>query len=223
VLVPLGRDTTAFWAGVADLLRRFGPRNMALLDRRDELQAKIDRWHADRRGKTHDGAAYRAFLEEIGYLQPEPEPFTIGTANVDPEISALAGPQLVVPALNARFVLNAANARWGSLYDAYYGTDALPHAPAAVGSGYDRLRGAAVIDAARAFLDLAVPLIDRSWEEVAGAHELDLCEPDQLVGRTAQGLVFCNNGLHLEVVFDRERPVGRDDRAASPTCGSKPR
>src|SRR6188768_1638421 len=213
VLSPLGRDVAAFWAGFAELLRRFAPRNLALLDKRDELQARIDRWHEERRGKPHDGAAYRAFLAEIGYLQPEPEPFEIGTTNVDPEIAVLAGPQLVVPVLNARFVLNAANARWGSLYDAYYGTDALPHAPAAEGPGYDAERGCAVIEAARAFLDIAVPLIDRSWGEIAGAHDLDLCEPDQLVGRTAKGLVFCNNGLHVEVVFDRDHPIGRDDRA----------
>jgi malate synthase len=213
VLAPLGRDSTAFWAGFADLLRRFVPRNLALLDRRDELQAKIDRWHGEQRGKPHDAAAYGAFLEEIGYLQPEPEPFEIATANVDGEIAAMAGPQLVVPVLNARFLLNAANARWGSLYDAYYGTDSLPQAPAAAGGGYDAARGAAVIEAARAFLDLAVPLIERSWSEIEGEQDLDLCQPDQFVGRTAKGLVFCNNGLHLEVVFDREHPVGRGDRA----------
>ena len=213
VLAPLGRDPAAFWVGFADLLRRFAPRNLALLDRRDELQAKIDRWHAEQRGGRHDAAAYRAFLEEIGYLPPEPAPFEIGTANVDPEIAALAGPQLVVPVLNARFVLNAANARWGSLYDAYYGTDALPDAPAAAGAAYDAERGAAVIKAARAFLDLALPLNERSWNEIEGAADIDLCEPDQLVGRTESGLMFCNNGLHLEVVFDREHPVGREDRA----------
>jgi malate synthase len=213
VLAPLGRDAAAFWSGLADLLRRFGPRNLALLDRRDELQAKIDRWHAERRGHRHDGAGYRAFLEDIGYLQPEPEPFVIGTSNVDPEIAVLAGPQLVVPALNARFLLNAANARWGSLYDAYYGTDALPHAPPASGPGYDHGRGAAVIAAARAFLDLAVPLADRSWEDVAGPDDLDLYDQDQFVGRTSNGQMFCNNGLHVEVVFDREHPVGRDDPA----------
>jgi malate synthase len=213
VLAQLGRDTTAFWTGFADLLRRFSPRNIALLDKRDALQAKIDRWHGDQRGKPHDAAAYRAFLEEIGYLQPEPEPFEVGTANVDREIAVLAGPQLVVPVLNARFLLNAANARWGSLYDAYYGTDALPQAPAATGPGYDAARGATVIDAARAFLDIAVPLNERSWSEIEGEQDLDLCEPGQLVGRTAKGLVFCNNGLHLEVVFDREHPVGRGDPA----------
>ncbi len=213
VLGPLGREAPAFWAGFAELLRRFSPRNIALLDKRDELQARIDRWHGEQRGKPHDAAAYRAFLEEIGYLQPEPAAFEVGTANVDPEIAALAGPQLVVPVLNARFLLNAANARWGSLYDAYYGTDALPDAPAAAGPGYDPARGAAVIEAARAFLDIAVPLVERSWSEIEGAEDLDLCEPAQLVGRTAKGLVFCNNGLNLEVVFDREHPIGRDDRA----------
>jgi len=214
VLTPLGRDASAFWEGFADLVRRFAPRNLALLARRNELQARIDRWHAEQHGKPHDGAAYRAFLEDIGYLQPEPEPFAIGTDNVDPEIAALAGPQLVVPVLNARFVLNAANARWGSLYDAYYGTDALPHAPAAKGPGYDSDRGAAVIEAARAFLDLAVPLEDGTWAELGDPHQgIAIADPDQYVGRTEKGRVFCNNGLHIEVVFDREHPVGRDDPA----------
>ncbi|HYD25123.1 MAG TPA: malate synthase G [Croceibacterium sp.] len=213
VLAPLGRDAAAFWAGFADLVRRFAPRNLALLDKRDELQAQIDRWHGEQRGQPHDPPAYRAFLERIGYLVPEPAPFEIGTRNVDVEIGAMAGPQLVVPALNARFVLNAANARWGSLYDAYYGTDALPDAPAATGPGYDARRGAAVIEAARAFLDLAVPLDTMSWSEIGGPGDLALCDPDQLLGRTVKGFVFCNNGLHVEVVFDREHPVGRDDRA----------
>ncbi len=213
VLKPLGRDAEAFWSGFADLLRRFVPRNAALLDRRDALQAEIDRWHRERRGQAHDVAAYRAFLEEIGYLVPEPEPFEIDVANVDCEIAELAGPQLVVPALNARFVLNAANARWGSLYDAYYGSDALPHAPPARGSGYDPARGAAVIAAARAFLDIAVPLENMSWSDIEGAEGLPLCDPDQFVGRTAKGLVFCNNGLHVEVVFDPAHPIGSGDRA----------
>ncbi len=213
VLAPLGRDAAAFWNGFAELLRRFAPRNLALLDRRDELQAKIDRWHGERRGKPHDAAAYRAFLEEIGYLVPEPEPFAIGTTHVDPEIAAMAGPQLVVPVLNARFLLNAANARWGSLYDAYYGTDALAHAPAAAGPGYDPARGVAVIAAARAFLDLAVPLQGLSWSEIAGPEDALPVEAEAYVGRTAKGLMFCNNGLHIEVVFDREHPVGKSDPA----------
>ncbi len=213
ILVPLGRDIGAFWAGFAELVSRFAPRNRHLLDKRDELQARIDRWHAERRGQPHDATAYRAFLEEIGYLVPEPEPFEIGTRNVDPEIAAMAGPQLVVPALNARFLLNAANARWGSLYDAYYGTDALPHAPPAQGESYDPARGAAVIEAARAFLDLALPLHDDSWSDIAGPQDIDLREPESYIGRTAEGLMFCNNGLHIEVVFDSNHPVGRGDPA----------
>jgi malate synthase len=213
VLAPLGRDAAPFWAGFAALLREFAPRNAALLDKRDWLQWKIDHWHAEQRGKPHDPAAYRAFLEEIGYLVPEPEPFEIETRNVDPEIASLAGPQLVVPALNARFVLNAANARWGSLYDAYYGSDALPHAPPAEGPAYDAARGAAVIEAGRAFLDLALPLQGESWHDVIGPDDLLLCEPGDFIGRTARGLMFCHHGLHIEVVFDRGHPIGRDDPA----------
>jgi len=211
VLGPLGRDTDAFWSGFADLIRAFSPRNLALLDKRDEFQAKIDRWHAEHRGNPHDPAAYRAFLEEIGYLVPEPAPFEIGTRNVDPEIAAMAGPQLVVPVLNARFLLNAANARWGSLYDAYYGTDALGDLP--TGSGYDKARGARVIEAGRAFLDLAVPLAGMSWAEIAGSEDVTPDDATQFVGRTSKGLVFCNNGLHIEVVFDREHPIGSTDAA----------
>jgi malate synthase len=211
VLAPLGRDTEAFWTGFAELIRKFAPRNLALLDRRDELQAKIDRWHAEQRGKPHDLAAYRAFLEEIGYLVPEPEPFAIGTRNVDKEIASMAGPQLVVPVLNARFLLNAANARWGSLYDAYYGTDALGDLPS--GSGYDQARGQRVIDAGRAFLDLAVPLAGSSWGEIGGPDDVTPVDAKQFVGRTGNGLVFCNNGLHIEVVFDREHSIGRTDAA----------
>ncbi|MEL0254225.1 MAG: malate synthase G, partial [Novosphingobium sp.] len=140
VLAPLGRDVDAFWQGFAALLGSFAPRNEALLAKREELQAQIDAWHAERAGQKHDAAAYRAFLEEIGYLVPEPGEFVIETENVDPEIATMAGPQLVVPILNARFLLNAANARWGSLYDALYGTDALDAPPASPG-GYDELRG----------------------------------------------------------------------------------
>jgi malate synthase len=213
VLGPLGRDVPAFWSGFSELVRQFTPRNLALLAKRDALQKQIDFWHAQRRGQPHDADEYRAFLEQIGYLVPEPEPFTIGTCNVDKEIAAMAGPQLVVPALNARFVLNAVNARWGSLYDAYYGTDALPYASPASKSGYDPVRGEAVIAAGRAFLDLAVPLAGVSWGEIGGPEDLDLLHPDQFVGRTERGLVFCNNGLHVEVVIDREHAIGREDAA----------
>ncbi|MEP2552255.1 MAG: malate synthase G, partial [Marinomonas sp.] len=144
VLTPLGRDVDAFWTGFADLLAEFAPRNRAALERREELQAQIDDWHIARRGTPHDADAYKAFLFEIGYLVPEPADFIIGSENVDAEIATMAGPQLVVPILNARFLLNAANARWGSLYDAFYGTDALDAAPAKPG-GYDTVRGDAVI------------------------------------------------------------------------------
>jgi malate synthase len=212
VLVPLGRDAGPFWDGLADLVGTFAPRNRALLAKRGDLQRQIDAWHQERRGQRHDAAAYRAFLEEIGYLVPEPEPFTIGTQNVDAEIATMAGPQLVVPVLNARFLLNAANARWGSLYDAYYGTDALD-APAAKPGGYDRARGQAVIAKVRAFLDGAVPLASGSWTDLAGHEAIELADPAQFVGDTARGKMFVNNGLHIEVVFDPESPVGRDDRA----------
>ncbi|MBS0255928.1 MAG: malate synthase G [Proteobacteria bacterium] len=200
VLAPLGRDAGAFWAGFAALLGQFAPRNRALLARREELQAQIDAWHPARAGKPHDAAAYKAFLGEIGYLVPEPAPFSVATRNVDAEIATMAGPQLVVPVLNARFLLNAANARWGSLYDAYYGTDALDAAPARPG-GYDAVRGAAVVKAARAFLDAAVP----GWEAaLAGEHPA-------LVAKKPGGVLLRHHGLHIELVIDPTHPVGKDD------------
>ncbi|MEL7518826.1 MAG: malate synthase G [Pseudomonadota bacterium] len=216
VLTPLGRDVDAFWTGFAKLLSEFTPRNRELLAKREDLQAKIDAWHQERRGKPHDAAEYKAFLTEIGYLVPEPGDFTIDTQNVDPEIATMAGPQLVVPILNARFLLNAANARWGSLYDAFYGTDALD-APAARPGGYDEERGAAVIARGREFLDSALPLVDHSWADLAdeNANELrgKLVDESQYVGKTEKGLLFKSNGLHVEVVFDRETPVGKTDKA----------
>ncbi|MCK0127838.1 malate synthase G [Erythrobacter sp. F6033] len=212
VLTPLGRDVDAFWNGFAALCADFAPRNRSLLAKRIELQSQIDNWHIDRRGKPHDAAEYRAFLESIGYLVPEPEDFTIGTQNVDPEIATMAGPQLVVPILNARFLLNAANARWGSLYDAFYGTDALD-APPAQSGGYDKARGDAVIARGREFLDQALPLVDQSWADLKDEHDGKLQDESQWVGFTENGLLFRNNGLHIEVVFDRDLPVGKDDRA----------
>ncbi len=213
VLGPLVQDPAAFWQGFAALLANFAPRNRQLLAKRDELQAKIDAWHIERRSQPHDADAYRAFLHDIGYLVPAPADFTIGTENVDPEIAGMAGPQLVVPVLNARFLLNAANARWGSLYDAFYGTDALENAPEAKVAGYDPDRGAAVIAAGRAFLDMALPLAGRSWRDITGNHDGKLLDESQFVGKTERGLLFCNNGLHVEVVFDSTSVIGKTDAA----------
>ena len=199
-----------FWAGAADIFARFSPRNAALLDKRDELQSRIDAWHQQRAGQAVNGKDYHAFLTDIGYLVPEPSPFTIGSTGVDDELARLAGPQLVVPILNARFLLNAANARWGSLYDALYGTDAIPGAPS--GQGYDAVRGAQVIAWAKAFLDSAAPLAKGSWAEWTGGVPA-LRDPAQFVGRAGDNILLRNNGLHIELVIDAAHPVGRDDPA----------
>jgi malate synthase len=202
-----GIDPAAFWQGAADIFARFAPRNADLLATRDSLQAKIDAWHQARAGQPIDAGEYQAFLRDIAYLVSEPAPFTVTSANVDPEIATTAGPQLVVPVLNARFLLNAANARWGSLYDALYGTDAIPGAPA--GKGYDPARGARVIAWAKAFLDRAVPLASGSWADLTG--EPALADPAQLVGRKGDNLLLRHNGLHIELVIDRAHPIGKDD------------
>ncbi len=200
-LAGTGIAADALWAGLAKLLADFAPRNKALLAKRDDLQAQIDAWHLARKGQPHDAAAYEAFLREIGYLVEEPAPFTITTSNVDAEIATMAGPQLVVPSLNDRFVLNAANARWGSLYDAFYGTDTLD-APAAKPGGYDKDRGAAVVARVRQFLNETLP----GWEgAVSGGDH------PALVARKDGGLLFRNNGLHVEIVIDPASPVGADD------------
>ncbi len=212
VLAPLGRDVAAFWQGFAALLADFAPRNRALLAKRETLQSQIDAWHCERAGKPHDPTAYKAFLTQIGYLVPEPGDFTIGTQNVDPEIATMAGPQLVVPILNARFLLNAANARWGSLYDAFYGTDALDAAPARPG-GYDEERGAAVIARGRQFLDEALPLASGSWADLGSRDGVALADAGQYIGETEKGILLKNNGLHVEVVFDSNTPVGATDKA----------
>ena len=211
VLGPLSRDVDGFWQGFAALLEEFAPRNAALLAKREELQAKIDAWHGEHAGKPHDGGAYRAFLQEIGYLVPEPGDFTIGTQNVDSEIATMAGPQLVVPILNARFLLNAANARWGSLYDALYGTDVLDAAPAKPG-GYDEERGAAVIAEGRRLLDEIVPLASGGWADLADLDAIELADPAQHIGRTDRGPLFRHNGLHIELVVDPDSQVGKTDR-----------
>ena len=216
-----GVEADAFWSGLAGLYERFTRRNRDLLARREELQEKLDDWHA-KNGAGSDPAAYRGFLEEIGYLVPEPEPFTIGTKNIDPEIATLAGPQLVVPARNARFVLNAANARWGSLYDALYGTDALPGQ--AKPGGYDKARGDQVIEWAKRFLDETVPLVSGSHGDVTG-YRIEggrlapaLKQPEQFAGYRGsadapEAVLLKHNGLHIEIAIDREHEVGRDDPA----------
>ena len=211
VLGPLGRDVDEFWQGFAQLLGSFALRNRALLAKREDLQAKIDAWHTERAGKSHDTEDYRAFLTDIGYLVPEPGEFTIGTENVDPEIATMAGPQLVVPILNARFLLNAANARWGSLYDALYGTDALDAPPARPG-GYDEDRGAAVIAEGRKLLDEIVPLASGSWSDLDSLKSAALADPSQQLGTTEKGPIFRHNGLHIELVVDPDSQVGKTDR-----------
>jgi malate synthase len=201
VLAPLAKDAASFWHGFADLLAKFAPRNRELLAKRDALQAQIDAWHLERAGKPVDSGEYQVFLHQIGYLVPEPVAFTIGTQNVDAEIATMAGPQLVVPVLNARFLLNAANARWGSLYDAFYGTDALDAEPARAG-GYDTVRGALVIARVREFLNETIP----GWE---AALTGDDC-PHPFATRDG-GVLFMTNGLHIELVINRDHPIGKDD------------
>jgi malate synthase len=210
-----GLAPEAFWAGVAAIFDAYAPRNAALLDKRDALQAQIDAWHKGRVGQAIDQPAYQAFLREIGYLVAEPAPFVIGSQNVDAELATLAGPQLVVPILNARFLLNAANARWGSLYDALYGTDALPGA--VTGIGYDAARGAQVIAWAKAFLDRAVPLMSGSWADWTGGMPV-LADPTALAGYKGaedapSAILLVHNGLHIELVIDTTHPIGRGDPA----------
>ncbi|MFO1175684.1 MAG: malate synthase G [Paracoccaceae bacterium] len=215
----------AFWAGFAALVRDLAPKNRELLARREELQQRIDAWHVAHRAKPHDHYAYHAFLEEIGYLLPEGAPFTIDTANVDPEIASIPGPQLVVPITNARYALNAANARWGSLYDCLYGTDAMGSPPPA--GGYERGRGARVVTRVRVFLDEAFPIQGASHGDVRryavrdGAllvDDLPLVDPSKFAGyrgnpRAPDAVLLRNNGLHVELVFDRAHPIGSRDQA----------
>jgi malate synthase len=212
ILPPIGTSVDDFWSGFAALLRDFAPRNRALLAKRDDLQSQIDAWHQKRAGKPLVQDEYQAFLRQIGYLVPEPAPFVVSTEKVDAEIATLAGPQLVVPVLNARFLLNAANARWGSLYDAWYGTDALDAAPAQ-GKGYDPVRGAAVIAAGRAFLDQAVPLAQGSWADIADITAIELATPLQYRGTTKNGRLYRSNGLGIEVIVDPTHAVGSTDKA----------
>ena len=222
VLPGLDLPVESFWTGVAGIFARFAPENRRLLAVRDGLQTRIDSWHRARRGQAHDPAATEAFLREIGYLVTEPAPFAISTARVDDEIARMAGPQLVVPVLNARFLLNAANARWGSLYDALYGTDALGDLPRP--GPYDPARGARVVARARTFLDEAVPMAAGSHADVTGWQVTDgvlspaLKRPEQFVGFTGPAeaptaVLLRHNGLHIELVIDRSHPIGATDPA----------
>ncbi len=205
-----GVDPSAFWSGMADIYARFTPENRDLLARRDALQAKIDAWYGTLGGRPVDPDAQARFLREIGYLVEEPAPFVATSTRVDDEVARLAGPQLVVPILNARFVLNAANARWGSLYDALYGTDVIPGTPS--GRGYDPDRGAQVIAWAKAFLDSSVPLASGSWTDWDGSPPV-LAQPVQLRGHAGSTILLHHNGLHIELVIDRDHPIGASDAA----------
>ncbi|MEL6551718.1 MAG: malate synthase G [Pseudomonadota bacterium] len=210
-----GISGDTFWAGLSRLVHEFGPRNRALLETRARMQAEIDEWHKARKGQPHDAGAYEAFLKEIGYLVPEGPDFEIETANVDAEIAATPGPQLVVPIMNARFALNAANARWGNLYDAFYGTDALGDLPS--GKGYDPERGARVIARAKAFLDEALPLDGTSWAEVTDVAAAPLKDTGQFLGTMedgdCRGFLFENNRLKIEVLVNADHDIGKDDPA----------
>jgi malate synthase len=229
-----GIDPDSFWSGVDKVVADLTPQNQDLLARRDELQAQIDKWHRQRIIGGIDAGEYQQFLSDIGYLQPEPADFTITTSGVDSEITTTAGPQLVVPILNARFALNAANARWGSLYDALYGTDVISDEDGAEpGSGYNPVRGDKVIAYARNFLDRAVPLATGSWADATGVSVTDgaleialgegestgLASPEKFIGYTgdlgspAWSVLLVNHGLHIEVLIDPQSPVGATDRA----------
>ncbi len=223
----------AFWAGFEQILADLMPKNQALLKKRDALQAQIDGWHKARRGQPHDAAAYKKFLTDIGYLLPEGPDFTITTANVDDEIAHIAGPQLVVPVKNARYALNAANARWGSLYDALYGTDVIPETDGCEkGKGYNPKRGAKVIAFARAFLDADAALVEGSHSDAVeyavedgklavtlkNGKKTTLRHPGELIGYAGDaanpsGVLFRQHSLHIEIQIDKNHPIGRDDPA----------
>ena len=228
-----GVEPAKFWAEMENILNEFAPRNKALLAKRDEIQATIDNWHRERAGQAHDAAAYKQFLQEIGYLLPEGEDFQIGTQNVDPEIATMAGPQLVVPVMNARYALNAANARWGSLYDALYGTDVIPEDNGAEkGRGYNPVRGEKVIAFARDFLDQHAPLAQGSHKDanqyaikdgtlvvtLLNGTETKLADQSQFLGYNGtpadpSAVLLTNNGLRFEIQIDRASAIGQTDAA----------
>jgi malate synthase len=227
-----GLDAAAFWDGFAALLKAFAPRNAALMAKRDALQAKIDAWHRDHKGQPHDAAAYQGFLKEIGYLLPEPPDFAVDTGHVDDEIAAIAGPQLVVPVNNARYALNAANARWGSLYDALYGTDAIADdGDAKRTAGFNKARAQAVVARGRAFLDTNFPLscgshADAQAYRVRNGHlavalpsgETGLKDGAKFAGFNGEAahpsaILLKNHNLHVELVINPASPIGKDDAA----------
>ncbi len=228
-----GVSAEAFWKGLAGLVREFGPRDRELLAVRDKIQAQIDEYHRARAGQAFDQSAYERFLQDIGYVLPEPEDFSVRTQNVDDEIARIAGPQLVVPVSNARYALNAANARWGSLYDALYGTDAIPEEDGATRSGgYNKARGAKVVARARELLDQAAPLARGSHRDVTAyglrngalaiklqdGSETGLKDPRQLVGyqgdaANPSAILLSHNYLHIEIRIDRSNPIGAEDPA----------
>ena len=224
-LPDTGVSQDNFWLGLSSLIKEMTPENRKLLRTREELQDKIDKWHVARIGQPHDHEAYKSYLKEIGYLVDEGESFLIETENVDPEISSIAGPQLVVPSTNARYALNAANARWGSLYDSLYGTDAMGAFDQA--EGYDRGRGARVVARARVFLDNAFPIIGASHADVKRYYvsdkqllvdDLPLVSPEKFIGysgnpKAPNSVLLKNNGLFVVLVFDRAHVVGSRDQA----------
>ena len=228
-LPAAGVASDTFWKGLADLLHGLGPKNRALLAKRDDLQAQVDAWHRAHRGMPIDAAAYKAFLAGIGYLVPEGPDFAITTANVDPEIASMPGPQLVVPVMNARYALNAANARWGSLYDALYGTDALGELPPA--GGYSEQRGAHVIAWAKQFLDQVAPLVAGSHADVTAYRVADgklqvatgtgltaLADPSLFAGYAGaaaapSAILLRQHSLHVEIHVDRANRIGKADAA----------
>jgi malate synthase len=221
-LTGTGISADAFWKGTATIFAILAPENRALLQKRDILQAEIDAWHKEHRGKVLNAREYQEFLKRIGYLVPEPAPFKIAVDKVDDELARIAGPQLVVPILNARFLLNAANARWGSLYDALYGTDAIEGAPPT--GGYDAVRGGKVIQWAKAFLDRAVPLASGRHADVEhyqirhGKLSPSLTDPSALAGYRGNAdapsaVLLRHHGLHIEIKIDRNHPIGKGDKA----------
>ena len=232
VLPGLDINADTFWKSFELIVKEFAPRNKDLLDKRENIQSQIDKWHLDRKGEQHNHDEYKKFLEEIGYIAPRSPDFLITTDNVDPEIKTIAGPQLVVPVMNARFALNAANARWGSLYDALYGTDVISEEDGAKREGgYNPIRGDKVIEFAKNFLDETIPLEDGSYQNVLGfdfsenqiyaileTGKSKLKDLNQYVGycdygNEAYGLLYKNNNLHFEIQVDPNHPIGQTDKA----------